>query len=68
MTSTLVPSRISTVRATVELIRWSLIRNAINAPLFAVVQVLLALHFFTACLSTCRILTETLQNIWRPAR
>ena len=42
MTSTLVPSRISTVRATVELIRWSLIRNAINAPLFAVVQVLLA--------------------------
>ena len=34
MTSTLVPSRISTVRATVELIRWSLIRNAINAPLF----------------------------------
>ena len=33
MTSTLVPSRISTVRATVELIRWSLIRNAINAPL-----------------------------------
>lgn len=42
MTSTLVPSRISTVRATVELIRWSLIRNAINAPLFAVVQALCA--------------------------
>jgi len=42
MTSTLVPSRISTVRATVELIRWSLIRNAINAPLFAVVQALFA--------------------------
>ena len=42
MTSALVSSRISTVRATVELIRWSLIRNAINAPLFAVVQVLLA--------------------------
>ena len=45
MTSTLVPSRISTVRATVELIRWSLIRNAINAPFFAVVQVLLAFAF-----------------------
>ena len=42
MTSSLVSSRISTVRATVELIRWSLIRNAINAPLFAMVQVLLA--------------------------
>ena len=44
MTSALVSSRISTVRATVELIRWSLIRNAINAPLFAVVQVLLAVR------------------------
>ena len=68
MTSTLVPSRISTVRATVELIRWSLIRNAINAPLFAVVQVLLAFALLYGISSSCRILTGILQNIWHPAR
>ena len=39
MTSTLVPHEFRRY-VPVELIRWSLIRNAINAPLFAVVQVL----------------------------
>ena len=57
MTSALVSSRISTVRATVELIRWSLIRNAINAPLFAVVQALFAFALLYGISVFCRILT-----------
>lgn len=68
MTSALVPSRISTVRATVELIRWSLIRNAINAPFLRWCRSFQPLHFFTASRSSCRILTGILQNIWHPVR